>query len=182
MKCGDLVLSIHMVSELIIKSLSSSFLIHRRSRFTLAMATCFDERGLNTAYSSNPDVICITHTHTHPFNGLFSRTTQKGKTDLDITEARDSEWQWHLLGHTQVCTSLQTENHAITPSLSFLQTGCPSCHPTNSIKGLKASEPPHGHRPSLYACTYKCTYVRTHRQMYKSKTIPPATSAGRLEA
>jgi len=51
-----------------------------------------------------------THTHTHPFNGPFSQTTQvsryqKGKTNLDFTEARDSEWQWHQLGHTQVCTS-----------------------------------------------------------------------------
>ena len=41
-----------------------------------------------------------THTHTHPFNGHFSGTTQvsryqKGKTNLDFTEARDSEWQWH---------------------------------------------------------------------------------------
>ena len=47
--------------------------------------------------------------HTHPFNGPFSGTTrvsryQKGKTNLDFTEARDSEWQWHQLGHTQVCT------------------------------------------------------------------------------
>jgi len=24
---------------------------------------------------------------------------QKGKTSLDFTEARDSEWQWHQLGH-----------------------------------------------------------------------------------
>ena len=37
-------------------------------------------------------------THTHPFNGPFSGTTrvgryQKGKTNLDFTEARDSEWQ-----------------------------------------------------------------------------------------
>jgi len=36
--------------------------------------------------------------HTHPFNGPFSGTTQvsryqKGKTNLDFTEARDSEWQ-----------------------------------------------------------------------------------------
>jgi len=23
---------------------------------------------------------------------------QKGKTNLDFTEARDSEWQWHQLG------------------------------------------------------------------------------------
>ena len=26
---------------------------------------------------------------------------QKGKTNLDFTEARDSEWQWHQLGHMQ---------------------------------------------------------------------------------
>jgi len=38
----------------------------------------------------------------------------------------------------QVCNSLQTENHASTPSLSFLQVGCPSCHATNSVKALKA--------------------------------------------
>jgi len=41
-----------------------------------------------------------THTHTHTFNGPFSGTTQlsryqKGKTTLNFTEARDSEWQWH---------------------------------------------------------------------------------------
>ena len=84
-----------------------------------------------------------THTHTHTFNGPFSGTTrvsryQKGKTSLDFTEARDSEWQWHQLGHTQVCTSLQTDNHTSTPPLSFLQAGCPSCRPTNSVKALKA--------------------------------------------
>ena len=62
---------------------------------------------------------------------------QKCKTSLDFTEARDSEWQWHQLGHTQVCTSLQTDNHTSTPPLSFLQTGCPSCHPTNSVKALE---------------------------------------------
>jgi len=85
-----------------------------------------------------------THIHTHPFNGPFSGTTQvnryqKGKTNLDFTEARDSEWQWHPLGHMQVCTSLQTDNHASTPPLSFLQAGCPSCRPTNSIKALVLS-------------------------------------------
>jgi len=81
---------------------------------------------------------------------------QKGKTNLDFTEARDSEWQWHQLGHMQVCTSLQTDNHASNPArlrtfeaalykfahyitlpLSFLQAGCPSCRPTNSVKALK---------------------------------------------
>jgi len=39
---------------------------------------------------------------------------KKGKTNLDFTEARDSEWQWHQLGHMQVCTSLQTDNHVNT--------------------------------------------------------------------
>jgi len=84
----------------------------------------------------------LTHTHIHPFNGPLSGTTrvsqyQKGKTNLDFTKPNDSE-QWHPLGHMQVCTSLQSDNHTRTPPLSFLQEGCPSCHPTNSIKALKA--------------------------------------------
>ena len=92
-------------------------------------------------YCSKHDI--CTHTHIHPFNSPFSGTTrvswyQKGKTDLDFTEARDSEWQWHQLGHMQVGTSLQADNHASTPPLSFLQAGFPSCRPTNSIKALKA--------------------------------------------
>jgi len=37
----------------------------------------------------------------------------------------------------QVCTSLKTDNHASTPLLSFLQAGCPSCRPTNSVKALE---------------------------------------------
>ena len=47
-------------------------------------------------------------------------------------------WQWHQLDHMQViCTLLQTDNHASTSSLKFLRAGCPSCHPTNSVKALK---------------------------------------------
>ena len=84
----------------------------------------------------------VSNSHT-PFNGPFSWTTrvsryQKGKTDLYFTEATDSEWQWHQLSHMQVCTLLQTDNHANTPPISFLQAGCPSCRPTNSVKALKA--------------------------------------------
>ena len=86
----------------------------------------------------------IQHTHTHPFNGSLSGTTrvsqnQKVKTNLDFTGARDSEWQWHQLGHMQICTSLQTDNHASSSLLSFLLAGCPSCRPTNSVKALKAT-------------------------------------------
>jgi len=39
----------------------------------------------------------------------------------------------------QVCTSVQTDNHASTPPLSFLQAGCHSCHPTNSVKDLRCN-------------------------------------------
>ena len=66
---------------------------------------------------------------------------QKGKTNLDFTEARDSEWQWNPLGRMEVCTSLQADNHTSTPPLSFLQARCPSCRPTNSVKALKAYSP-----------------------------------------
>ena len=51
---------------------------------------------------------------------------------------QESEWQWHQLGHVQVCTSLQTDNHASTLPLSSLQARCPACRPTNSVKALKA--------------------------------------------
>jgi len=44
---------------------------------------------------------------------------QEGKINLDFTEARDSEWQWHQLGHMQVCTALQTDNHASTQPLTI---------------------------------------------------------------
>ena len=49
--------------------------------------------GLSHACSTKQ---CILTLHTHPFNGPLSRTTkmsryQKGKTNLDFTEARDSE-------------------------------------------------------------------------------------------
>jgi len=85
----------------------------------------------------------VLETHTQPFNGPLSMTTrvsryQKGKTNLDFTGARDGEWQWHRLGHKQICTSLQTDNHSSTPPLSFLQAGCPSCRLTNSVRALKA--------------------------------------------
>ena len=43
-------------------------------------------------------------TYMQPFNGPFSRVSryQKGKTNLDFAEARDSEWQWPQLGNMQV--------------------------------------------------------------------------------
>ena len=52
---------------------------------------------------------------------------QKSKTNLDFTEARDSEWQWHQLGHMQVYTSprsrqitMQAPHHSVTGRMPFL--------------------------------------------------------------
>jgi len=80
--------------------------------------------------------------HTHPFNGLFSGTTQvswyqKGKTNLDFTEARDNEWQWHQLGHMQVCTLLQTDNHSSTPPLLFFTGRMPFLLPNQQRKSTE---------------------------------------------
>jgi len=71
----------------------------------------------------------------HLFNGL-SRASwyQKGQTNLDFTEARDSEWQWHQLGHMQICTLLQTDDHASTLSLKFFTGRMPFLMSTVVIK------------------------------------------------
>jgi len=73
------------------------------------------------------------------FNSPFSGTTrvsryQKDKTNLDFTEARDSEWQWHQLGHMQVFILLQTDNHASTSPLKFFYRpdALPAAQPTAS--------------------------------------------------
>jgi len=70
-----------------------------------------------------------------PFYGLWilsgpTRVSQyqKGKTNLDFTEARDSEWQWHKLGHMQICTLPKTDNHSVFNRLDAL----PAAQPTAS--------------------------------------------------
>ena len=76
--------------------------------------------------------------HTHPFNGLWSRTTrvsryQKGKTNVDFTEARDSEWQWHQLG---ICKSATHSRQITTPaphhSVFYRPDALPAAQPTAS--------------------------------------------------
>jgi len=62
---------------------------------------------------------------------------QKDKTNLDFTGARDSEWQWHQLGHMQVCTSLQTENHASTSPLSFFTGRMPFLPPNQQCQSTE---------------------------------------------
>jgi len=74
---------------------------------------------------------------TTPFNGPLSGTTlvsqyQKGKTSLDLMQ-QESDWQWHQLGHMQICTSPQTDSHASMPPLSFYRLNAlPATQPTVS--------------------------------------------------
>ena len=82
------------------------------------------------------------HTHyaqsTHTFNGPLSGTTrvsqyQKGKTNLDFTGARDSEWQWHQLG---MCKSAPRSRQITTPaphhSVFYRPDALPAAQPTVS--------------------------------------------------
>jgi len=69
---------------------------------------CFQnlsKRALNASQGSIVFTVLryVNSTRMHTFNGALSGTTQvsryqKGKTNLDFTEARDNEWQWHQLG------------------------------------------------------------------------------------
>jgi len=98
----------------------------------------------NSSSSSSSNISTVvhlmnTHTQTHTrLTALLSGTTpvsryKKGKHNLDFTEARDSEWQWHQLGHMQVCISLQTDNHASTSPLVFYRPDAlPVAQPTAS--------------------------------------------------
>jgi len=95
----------------------------------------------NTAHKQEATTFLVTtdhtltnlsrHTHTHTHTRLTALCP-------GLPGWAGSEWQWHQLCHMQVCTSLLTDNHASTPPLSFIQAGCPSCRPTNSVKALKA--------------------------------------------
>jgi len=80
----------------------------------------------------------------HPFNGLFSRTTwvsrrQKGKPfwillDQEMMPLAVASAGPYAGSHLH----LTPDSHASTSPLIFLQAGCPSWHPTNSVKALKA--------------------------------------------
>ena len=116
----------------------------RLGRMTVAFE---NDAGLSLPETSRPADVFSTSdrlpsghsTHTHPFNGPFSGTTQvsryqKGKTNLDFTEARDSGWQWHQLGHKQVSTLLQADNHTPAPhrSVFYRPDALPAAQPTVS--------------------------------------------------
>jgi len=73
--------------------------------------------------------------HTHTFNSPFSGTTrvnwyQKGKTNLDFTEARDSEWQWPYAG-LHLAPDRQPHQHPDT-QFFYRPDALPAAKPTVS--------------------------------------------------
>jgi len=78
-----------------------------------------------------------------PFNGPLSGTTwvsryQKGKTNLDFTEARDSGWQWHGINWV-ICKSAPRHRQIPVPaphhSIFYGLDALPATQPTASIEG-----------------------------------------------
>jgi len=60
---------------------------------------------------------------------------------VDFTEARDSEWQWHQMGHImQVCISLQTDNQARTPPLKFFTGRMPFLPPNQQCQSTDGTK------------------------------------------
>jgi len=62
--------------------------------------------------------------------------TKKVKTNLDLLEQE-------IVSGSGVCWAIcksapHADNHNNIPPLCFLQAGCPSWRPTNSVKALKA--------------------------------------------
>ena len=105
----------------------------------------FVTERVGTPFTDLYPFICFTHTHTRLTAlcpGLPGWAgSRKAKTNLDFTEARDSEWQWHINISWAICKSAPCSRQITTPAPHhsvFLQAGCPSCHPTNSVKALKA--------------------------------------------
>jgi len=50
-----------------------------------------------------------------------------------------SEWQWHQLGDIQVCTSLQTDNRASNPALSFFTGWMPFLSPNEQHQSTEGN-------------------------------------------
>jgi len=65
---------------------------------------------------------------------------QKGKTNADFTEARDSECQCHQMGYMKVCTLLQTDNHASTPPLKFFTGRMPFLPPNQQRQSTEGTQ------------------------------------------
>ena len=87
----------------------------------------------------------ISATHTSLLTAFLSGQPgiswhQKGKPFSILLEQEMMGWQWHQLDHMQIiCTSHQTDNHAITSPLSFFTCRMPFLPPNQQCQALKAN-------------------------------------------
>ena len=113
--------------------------MHSLSATPVECQCCF--AGLDALAALNLHLMLHT-TYTHLFNGPLSGTTW-------VSRYQKSNTIWILLKQETVsgsgiswavCKSAPHSRQTTTPArhLSFLQAGCPYCHPTNSDKALKA--------------------------------------------
>jgi len=63
------------------------------------------------------------------FPGLPGWAGTRKVKPIWILLKQESEWQWHQLGYMQVCTSLQTDNHASTSHTQFFTGRMPFLPP-----------------------------------------------------
>ena len=89
-------------------------------------------------------LVCVYNTHTQLFycsSGICpgppgwagTRKVKSGRLNQSgFTGARDSEWQWHLLGNMQVCTSTQTTMPTSHHSVFYRPDALPAAQPTAS--------------------------------------------------
>jgi len=75
-----------------------------------------------------------------PVVNFWLRHCQKGKTNLDLTEARGSEWQWHQLG---ICKSAPRSRQITTPaphhSVFYRPDALPAAQQTASKQAAKTT-------------------------------------------
>jgi len=128
----------------------------RRAKCTRQPRSCWqlcqiftDLKKFTDRLSNKALLITLSITPTPPHTHTHTRLTA-----LCPGLPRDSEWQWHQLGHMQVYTLLQTDNHANSPSLPVF-TGRMPFLPTNqqrqSTEGI-STIPPH----LKYVATLSC--------------------------
>jgi len=131
-------------------------------------SVCLNCSGTVHLHLITYSISCYTHTHTHthtqPFNSPLSGTTQvslyqKGKTNLDFTEARDSEWQWHQLGH--ICKSAARSRQITMPA------------PHHSVfTGRMPFLPPNQHCQSTEGYLVKCNLKPTYKYLGNCNWMP----------
>jgi len=102
--------------------------VHRRHRARLQQETGERTNAMHT----------LTHTHMHNrFTALFPGPAGEPVPEEDFKVQGEINRGRHT-DHPAGRHSIRTNQCPPPPSPIFLQAGCPSCRPTNSVKALKA--------------------------------------------